>query len=66
LEEAVRAAMRKTLLGSIGPITSDALRDHGIEAGLEPAHPRMGQLVHDVAQAAAGLPAKRPDKSAGN
>ena len=60
LEEPVRQAFARILVGSIGPVTSEELRAHGIAADLEPSHPKMGFLVNEVAQRSAELvPRKR-------
>ena len=53
------AAFRRILVGSIGPVTSEELRAHGITADLEPSHPKMGFLVNEVAQRSADLLAKK-------
>jgi uroporphyrinogen-III synthase len=50
LEEDVRLAFRKILVGSIGPVTSEELRERGISADFEPSHPKMGFLVNELAQ----------------
>ncbi len=52
-------ALQNVLIASIGPVTTQALRDQGIAADLEPVHPKMGQLVHDAAEAAAILLKKK-------
>jgi uroporphyrinogen-III synthase len=60
LEEPVRQAFARILVGSIGPVTSEELRAHGIAADFEPSHPKMGFLVNEVAQCSAELvPRKR-------
>jgi uroporphyrinogen-III synthase len=46
----LRDAFRAVLVASIGPVCSEALREHGIEPDLEPAHPKMGQLMSEVAR----------------
>jgi len=46
----VRDALLKTLIGSIGPTTSGALREHGLEPSLEPEHPKMGHLIKACAE----------------
>jgi uroporphyrinogen-III synthase len=46
----LRGALRAVLVASIGPVCSEALREHGIEPDLEPAHAKMGQLVGEVAR----------------
>lgn len=50
LEEALMSAAESVLIGSIGPICSDALRRHGLPIDLEPEHPKMGHLVAVVAR----------------
>lgn len=46
----VREALSKTLIGSIGPTTSSALREYGLEPALEPEHPKMGHLIKACAE----------------
>lgn len=46
----LRLAFARVLVASIGPVCSEALRQHGIAPDIEPAHPKMGQLVTDVAR----------------
>ncbi len=55
LQEAVRRAFARILVGSIGPVTSEELHAHGIAADFEPSHPKMGILVNEVAQRSAEL-----------
>jgi uroporphyrinogen-III synthase len=55
LQEGVRQAFARILVGSIGPVTSEELRAHGIAADFEPSHPKMGILVNEVAQRSAEL-----------
>lgn len=50
LEEGVRRAFSRVLVGSIGPVTSEELRRQGLEPDFEPAHPKMGFLVNETAQ----------------
>lgn len=52
LREALR---RRVVVASIGPISSEALRAHGIEPDLHPEHPKMGHLLAAVARQAAEL-----------
>jgi uroporphyrinogen-III synthase len=52
------------MVASIGPTTSETLRDAGIAVDMEPSHPKMGFLVREAAQQAAQvLGAKRPPPS---
>jgi uroporphyrinogen-III synthase len=50
-QEQLRKALRRTLIGSIGPTTSGALREHGLAPSFEPEHPKMGHLIKAGAQA---------------
>lgn len=52
LREALR---RRVMVASIGPISSEALRTHGVEPDLHPEHPKMGYLLAAVARQAADL-----------
>ena len=48
------------VVGSIGPTTSEELRQRGIPIDLESSHPKMGFLVREAAERAADvLRAKR-------
>ena len=38
-----------TVIGSIGPTTSETLRSHGIPVDIEPDHPKLGHLVAALA-----------------
>lgn len=49
----------KILVGSIGPMTSEELRSHGVAVDLEPSHPKMGFLVNETAQKSAELLARK-------
>jgi uroporphyrinogen-III synthase len=50
LEEPLRRAFRRIAVGSIGPMTSDALRQNGLPVDFEPEHPKMGFLVAEGAR----------------
>lgn len=54
-EEALRRAFGRIVVGSIGPITSEALRHNGLPVDFEPQHPKMGFLVAEAAQRARDL-----------
>jgi uroporphyrinogen-III synthase len=66
LEESVCRAFARILVGSIGPVTSEELRAHGIAADFEPSHPRMGFLVNEVAQGSAELLARKRQPATSN
>ena len=46
----VQRAARRVVLASIGPVCSEALHAYELPVDLEPAHPKMGHLVHAVAE----------------
>jgi len=48
-------ALRRALVASIGPVTSETLREYGIVPDLEPSHPKMGFLVKETAERSAEL-----------
>jgi uroporphyrinogen-III synthase len=50
LEDAVANRAQLMIVGSIGPVCSEALRHHGLPVDLEPEHPKMGHLVVAVAR----------------
>jgi uroporphyrinogen-III synthase len=55
LEETVQNGLRKMAIASIGPTTSEALGEFGIEPDLMPSHPKMGFLVKETAEQAAAI-----------
>ena len=58
-EDAMRKGLRRTIVASIGPTTSEELQRHGIRPDLEPSHPKMGFLVKEAAEQAAALLTKK-------
>ena len=59
-ENALRAALGRVVVASIGPTTSEELRQQQLAPDLEASHPKMGFLVREAAeQAPALLRAKR-------
>ncbi len=54
-ESAVLTALRRTVVASIGPTTSEELRRHGLEPDIEPSHPKFGVLVRETAERASAL-----------
>ena len=55
LEHAVRQGFQSMAVASIGPTTSEELREHGITIDIEASHPKMGFLVRDAAERAAAI-----------
>ena len=48
-------ALNCAVIASIGPVTSETLRECGIAIDLEPSHPKMGFLVRETAEQSALL-----------
>lgn len=64
LEEPFRRAIASCCVGSVGPVCSEALREHGLPVDLEPPHPRMGVLVRLVGEKAREIVEKKRDRAA--
>jgi uroporphyrinogen-III synthase len=58
----VQEALRAIFIGSIGPTTSEALEDYGLQVNFEPTHPKMGVLVNEAAQAIMGNWPRLPNR----
>jgi uroporphyrinogen-III synthase len=52
IEPDVRRGLKSMAVASIGPTTSDELREHGIQIDIEASHPKMGFLVREAAERA--------------
>jgi uroporphyrinogen-III synthase len=50
LGASVLEGLRRTVVVSIGPTTSEELRRHGVRVDLEPSHPKMGFLAREAAE----------------
>jgi uroporphyrinogen-III synthase len=62
-ETELRAALTdRTVVGSIGPTTSETLHERGLPVDLEPEHPKMGHLVVAVASGWRGTGKGRPNR----
>jgi uroporphyrinogen-III synthase len=59
VRDAAQKALRRTVVGSIGPVTSETLRDFGVEPDFEPTHPKMGFLIQELANQSAALRARK-------
>ena len=55
LHAAVLKSLRRMVIASIGPTTSEELRRHGLAADMEPSHPKMGFLVRETAERAGDM-----------
>jgi uroporphyrinogen-III synthase len=54
-EDSMRRGLSKVLIASIGPVTSERLHEFGLQADIEPTHPKMGYLVSETAQRSAEI-----------
>jgi uroporphyrinogen-III synthase len=55
LDDGVRQGFQSVAVASIGPTTSDELREQGITIDIEASHPKMGFLVRDAAERAGAI-----------
>lgn len=55
----LRQALADVVVASVGPTTSEALRDLGLPVDLEPEHPKMGSLVAAAAAASGEILARK-------
>jgi uroporphyrinogen decarboxylase len=59
LLDEVQRRLARLVVASIGPTTSEMLRDCGLAVDIEPEHPKMGQLVAAAAAAAHAILARK-------
>lgn len=59
LVDKVRAGFRNLVVASVGPTTSEMLRGEDLPVDFEPSHPKMGQLINELADQAAQLVARK-------
>lgn len=57
VEDGVRTGLHKARLCSIGPTTTETLREYGFEPAVEASHPKLGYLVKEAAETFAGTQA---------
>jgi uroporphyrinogen-III synthase len=55
VENEVLQALRRTVIASVGPSTTETLAEFGLKPDIEPSHPKMGFLVNETAAQAAGI-----------
>jgi len=55
LEDEVHDHLRRMVVASIGPTTSEALEEFDIQVDITPSHPKMGFLVKETAEQARGI-----------
>jgi uroporphyrinogen-III synthase len=54
-EDQLRARLNQMMIASIGPMASEALREHSLHVDFEPTHPKMGFLVKEAAEQSAAI-----------
>ena len=54
-EAAALTGLKRSVIASIGPTTSEELRRRGLERDMEASHPKIGFLVREAAERAAAL-----------
>lgn len=50
--EPLKSALKKLVIASVGPDTSDAIRSYGLPVDIQPESPKMGPLIAETAQRA--------------
>ena len=50
--DSLRHALKNIVVGSVGPVCTQALEQFGVKPDIEPVHPKMGSLIAEVAAAA--------------
>lgn len=63
VEDRLRQALGDMIVASIGPTTSEMLRQNDLPVDLEPEHPKMGHLIQECATRAHSLLAGRNIKT---
>jgi len=59
LEDPVRQALGRMVIASIGPSTTEALEEFGLEPDITPSHPKMGFLVKETAEQVGAILARK-------
>jgi uroporphyrinogen-III synthase len=59
MDQVLPQALRRVAIASIGPSTTEALEEFGLEPDITPSHPKMGFLVKETAEQAAAILARK-------
>jgi uroporphyrinogen-III synthase len=51
-DERLRGALKNLVIGSVGPVCTEVLGQFDLKPDLEPAHPKMGSLIAEIAASA--------------
>ncbi len=62
LEERFREAVCEVVVGSVGPLCTETLREQGFPVDFEPSHPKLGTLIKEGADLAPALIIARRDR----
>ena len=54
-EDALQQALKKIVIGSVGPVCTQVLEQYQLKPDIEPSHPKMGALIAEVAASARRL-----------
>jgi uroporphyrinogen-III synthase len=55
LHDSMQQALRRMVIASIGPTTTETLEEFGLAADITPTHPKMGFLVKETAEQAGAI-----------
>ena len=55
MDDQVRRGLNSCVVASIGPTTSEEMREQGIQPDFEPTHPKMGFLAREAAERAGDI-----------
>jgi uroporphyrinogen-III synthase len=61
-EEELRRALKKIVVGSVGPVCTEVLQQFGIEPDVVPEHPKMGSLIAAVAASARAVLSRKTSR----
>lgn len=59
LEQSVHDGLRRMVIASIGPTTTEAIEEFGLAADITPTHPKMGFLIKETAEQASAILERR-------
>ena len=61
-EEELRRALKKIVVGSVGPVCTEVLQQFGIEPDVVPEHPKMGSLIAAAAASARAVLSRKTSR----
>lgn len=62
VEDEFREALREVVVGSVGPVCSETLGEHGFQVDFEPSHPKLGTLIKEGSEVAPPLVIERRER----